>query len=138
MLKQVMVYDNCPNILTLFDRILSNEGFEVMSSASPMNSFDIDPLQVDIIILGYIVGYLDHELDILRKLRQNIRTALIPVIICTTGALYIQNREEIINDHRLAVVSKPFAIEQLLAAVDLLLKNSSTSSTTEKVEVALA
>jgi len=127
-LKRIVAYDYSPNILTLFQRVLSREGFEVFLSASPMTCWEVEEFQPDLIILGYVVGYLDNELDILRQLRQNPSTASIPVIICTTGARHLQGREEIITDDWLAVVSKPFEIGQLLSAVDTLLKRQQTHS----------
>jgi DNA-binding response OmpR family regulator len=123
-LKRIMVCDDSPAILTLFDRLLRKEGFEVIPSGSPTTCFDIEQSQVDLVIWGYIRGYRNDELDILSELRQKDRIASTPVIICTTGALHLQSREEIISDKRLVVVSKPFAVAQLLAAVDLLLRDS--------------
>jgi DNA-binding response OmpR family regulator len=133
-----MVCDDSPAILTLFDRLLRKEGFEVIPSASPATCFEIEQSQVSLIILGHIRGYLNNELDILLQLRQNDCIASTPVIICTTGALHLQSREEIITDNRLVVVSKPFAIAQLLAAVHLLLKHSPDNYFNLKQKVAPA
>jgi CheY-like chemotaxis protein len=121
MSQRILVDDRSPAVLTLFDRVLSREGFEVIVSATRMSCLEVEQLNGDLVILGYIQGYLDHELDIVRQLRGNVSTASLPIIISTTGAALLDELEEITGDDRLKVLSKPFMLEELFSAIAVLL-----------------
>lgn len=121
MLQRILVDDHSPAVLKLFDRVLSREGFEVIVSETRLTLPEIEQRNADLVILGYIQGYLDQELDIVRQLRGNVRTASLPIIIGTTGAAHLEEKEEIVRDDRLQLLSKPFHLDELFAAIAALL-----------------
>lgn len=121
MLKRIAVYDYPPNLLKLFQWVLSKKGFEVRALQGELQCPDeLSEFQPDLIILGYIVGYRKKDLEVIRGLREHPCTASTPIIICTTGMKQLQEQPES-KAEGVMLLPKPFNIDQLFSAVDQLL-----------------
>lgn len=121
MLKRIAVYDYPPNLLKLFQRVLSKKGYEVrVLQGELQHPEELSEFQPNLIILGYIVGYVQNELEVIQWLREHPCTASTPIIICTTGMKQVLEQPET-NADGVMLVPKPFSIDQLFSAVDQML-----------------
>jgi DNA-binding response OmpR family regulator len=116
--QRIAVFDTSPALLKLFESLLAAHGYEVVCVPAELTgAAELAPWAIDLLILGYLRGYLNDEVFILRDLRANSATHRLPVLIATTGdptSLEIRVRE--ITD-RVWVLGKPFDASQLIAVV---------------------
>jgi CheY-like chemotaxis protein len=123
MARRIVVFNHEEHILTLFREILTKKGFEVFAYLQELTSLsEIELMMPDLIILGYLKGYIENELEMVEQLRAHPMLKDIPIIICTTGEIRDQRigwQQEL---RYLAVVPKPFNVQDLLDAVEDSLK----------------
>jgi DNA-binding response OmpR family regulator len=124
MKHRIAVYDYPLNLLKLFQSILTKKGYEVLIHQGELRCLDeLQNFQPNLIILGYVVGYHQDEVDIIRQLRQHPAIHNTPLLICSTGAIYLKNLVST-TDHDLLVIGKPFSMGELMLAVEHLLSLS--------------
>jgi DNA-binding NtrC family response regulator len=120
--KLVMVIDDVDDILALFEDILTLEGHRVsLYYSSNYNIQDVKRVKPDLIISDYYFTYSKAKLDFLEKLSANKLTQDIPVILCTTDTGLVQAAPKLLTKLRLAVISKPFFLDELINLVRKLL-----------------
>ncbi|MBI3538293.1 MAG: response regulator [Chloroflexi bacterium] len=82
-LKRVLVVDDDASILQLLRLILSNEGYEVISSSNGQDAYEKAVRQIpDLAILDVMVPGMDGY-ALCRKLRENRDTRAVPIIMLT-------------------------------------------------------
>ena len=114
-----MVIDDTPEIRALFQELLAEEGYEVVAYADAIRDLaEVERVQPDLIILDHIIAGEAVGLTILQQLKRRRSTAQIPVIVCTAAANDVEEMEGSLKGKGVGLVLKPFAIDDLLAAVD--------------------
>jgi DNA-binding response OmpR family regulator len=113
----ILVIDDTPEIVDLYEAILTDEGFEVVGSLQPI----IDPLEIerikpDLIILDWLFSKEATGKETLTRLLNNPPTASIPIIVCT-GAKLKEDEEDELKERGIMLIYKPFNIQDLLSAV---------------------
>ena len=118
MAQRILVINDTPEILELFQEILSDEGYEViLYSYATHDTAEIVRHNPDLIILDYIFGTEKIGWQLLQKLKMRHDTASIPVIICTAAIREVREIEGYLLAKGVMVVPKPFDIDDLLLAV---------------------
>ncbi len=118
MALHVMVFNDSKQILSLFEEILTAEGYEVT-----LPSFGVDDLpeveraKPDLLILDYVVGRERSGWQLLQKLKMRRSTASIPCVVCTTAIKLAQDLEGYLTAKGVSVVLKPFDIDDLLVGI---------------------
>ncbi|MEP7289971.1 MAG: response regulator [Chloroflexota bacterium] len=121
----IVIFNHSPNLLKLFQAALSKKGYKISTHLQEMSHLDQimqDP--PDLIILGTLKGYLDSEVEIIQKIRQDSTAGTIPIIVCTTGDLFLAKNEQVSEVKYFSIVPKPFDIQDLLSAVEAALPGS--------------
>ncbi len=118
MAPHIVVFNHSASLLVLFRENLTASGYTVSTHLQELTSLDeIREPRPDLIILAYLRGYIENELDILDALKADPELGDIPVIVFATGP--IRGEQEIngrpARYHQL--VEKPFNRAQLLDAV---------------------
>ena len=122
MSAHIMVINDNQEILTLFEEILTEEGYSVSLYSFAMHDLaEVEQIKPDLIILDHIMGGEAVGWQMLQKLKMRRSTANIPVVVCTAAVKAVQEMEGYLKAKGVGLVLKPFDIEDLLEAVALAL-----------------
>lgn len=114
----ILVIDDAQPVLELFNEILQTEGYRV--SLSPAAGHDIDAIKqanVDLIILDLVFKSKNLGMPLVQAVKQDPDTEQIPVIVCTGADRVVDAVRADLTRHDIAVIRKPFDIDDLLTAV---------------------
>jgi CheY-like chemotaxis protein len=116
---KVLVVNDTQEILELFDAILDEMGLEsVLMSYAPDELQRIVDHQPDLVIIDFVLGGREFEgWQLIQKLRMNRRTAQIPIVACTAATQQVREAEGYLTEQGIAVVMKPFTVDQLETAI---------------------
>jgi CheY-like chemotaxis protein len=122
----ILSADDDPDIRRLIERVLVDAGHRVILAPDGQAALDVafdDDLDFDLVILDIEMPRM-RGVDACRKLRDDPRTAHLPVIIASgsLGAAYVDAEEA----GATACLSKPFSPAQLRDAVERELTAAST------------
>jgi DNA-binding response OmpR family regulator len=116
----VIAADDEHDIVELVRIVLSRAGYEVLTASQGQEALDLARTRVpDLCVLDGVMPGLEG-FEVLRALREDERTAAVPVLILT--ATVTEERE--VRRHGVepdAFMKKPFEAEALLAEVERLL-----------------
>ena len=123
MAPRLLVLDDEPDLLFLYQLILEPEGYDVHLALSGFEqATDIEHFQPDLLILDYHLNLRRQSAEpLLRQLKAYPPTSALPVILCTADAYALSDLEDFLRAHRVGVILKPFAIAALVALVRHLL-----------------
>jgi len=123
--KKILIADDEAHILHVVTMKLSNAGYEVITAMDGEEALELcRSKKPDLLITDYQMPYLTG-LELCKRLRQDERTARIPVLMLTARGFDIESHEMSeagIND----VISKPFSPREILRKVENLLENAQT------------
>ncbi|HMA34957.1 MAG TPA: response regulator [Chloroflexia bacterium] len=115
---RILVIDDSAALLELLDEILTEDGYRVTTWAQPLPTLEpIKQLAPDLVILDYLLGAQMEGPHLWQQLRADPATAHIPLILCTAAVQEVQSLAAELQQHQVAVVYKPFELEELLATV---------------------
>ena len=116
--RHILAIDDAPAVLDLFRELLEGEGFRVSTrSAAAKDLAAIVRLEPDLILLDCLRPGTDEGWSLLRMLRTDQGTALIPVVLCTTAAREVEAHADRLAELGVAAVLKPFDVDRLLRVV---------------------
>ena len=114
---RVLIIDDDPAVLKLFQLVLSDEGYEVhLLGEIDHAERVIQSVRPELIIVDHVFGQ-GQGLTLLRELRANPETANLPVIVCSAAAEQLRAYGACIDRLHARVVPKPFDLDDLLATV---------------------
>jgi CheY-like chemotaxis protein len=117
MLKQIMLFNDSEEILTLVAHILQQEGYETAAELFGTDEVTrIKAASPDLVILDCSVGQMSKGWQLIQQLRLLPETTLIPVVFC----IYTTKKEELttyLSANRLLLLPKPYNVNDLLITV---------------------
>lgn len=118
MATRVLVVNDTQDILEMFRILLEEEGYEVLVSSFPLQEvFQVEQLNLDLIILDVVFGEEKLGWQMLQLLKMQPSTASIPVIVCTAAQRAVQEMEGYLVSKNVLVVYKPFELDDLLTTI---------------------
>ncbi|MCX2574396.1 response regulator transcription factor [Pedobacter sandarakinus] len=120
-MKRILVVDDDPDILEVFQLALEAEKYDVYPLLSPRYIFKtIKEFQPDLIILDIMLNGMDGR-AVFKELRLNSDTEKIPVIMASAryDEKYLASQQYIPDQY----LEKPFDIQELLHKVNALTEN---------------
>jgi two-component system response regulator MprA len=115
---RVLVCDDDAAHREIFREILIDEGYDVTVEAVLCESMDdVIRLAPDLIVLDLIFDGQPAGLDFLRLLKAAPATKSIPVLVCTAAGGLTEEIQRQLTEWECASVTKPFDIDDLVAAV---------------------
>ena len=122
-MTRIMVINDTQEVLSLFQDILTEEGYEVALYSSAIHDMEeIERVAPDMIILDFIFGRENLGFQILQKIKMRRTTAHIPIVACTAALQVVREMEGYLQSKNVQVVLKPFEVDDLLDAVQRCLK----------------
>jgi CheY-like chemotaxis protein len=120
--KHIVVINDDPAILALFDELLSDEGYTVTLDNFQRQTADllgvIREFQPDLVIMDFIIGGELKGWQLVQATKMDRRVRDIPVIICTAAVKQVTELSEQLDSVGVQVVIKPFDIDVLLDVMD--------------------
>ncbi|MCC6315760.1 MAG: response regulator [Thermomicrobiales bacterium] len=128
----VMVINDTPEILDLFQQLLGDEGYRVT-----VDRFSEAPAELlarvkadcpDLLILDFLIGRDEEKgWQFLQLLKMDRSTRAIPIIVCTGAVVRARDLRTHLDAMGVAVVLKPFNIDHLLAVIVSMLAGATTT-----------
>ncbi|HEX7189551.1 MAG TPA: response regulator [Actinomycetes bacterium] len=126
----VLVVDDLPQNVRLLDAVLAPRGFTVIGASSGSEALDVLRAQVpDIVLLDILMPGMDGY-EVCRHIRQDPRTAFLPVVMITASG--DQEKIRAIEAGADDFVTKPFDQSELLARVRSLVRIKRYHDTVER------
>ncbi len=117
-LDLILVLDQAPEIRELLRAMLTIEGYRVVAPAFfPEDPDEVVSYQPGLIILDHFLGTPSPGWRFLRRLRTNLMTRQIPVLVCTAAVAELRKREVDLTAHGVQVVRKPFDLDEFLGTI---------------------
>ncbi len=114
----ILVIDDAQSVLDLFGEILGTEGYQVSLTTHARSGIDeIKRANADLIILELVFNGENLGVPLVQAVRQDMDTAHIPVVVCTGAVRVMDAVEDDLARQGIAMIRKPFDIDDLLATV---------------------
>ena len=126
-MKKILVVDDEKDVLFILKKILTAKGYSVITTTNGTNAIALAKSQhPDLIILDIVMPGMDGG-EVSAKLQEHPLTRSIPVIFLTALLTKTEEYQEnhIINSN--ITFAKPIDTEELLAQIEGLLCNATTS-----------
>jgi CheY-like chemotaxis protein len=119
--KHILVVNDTPELLQLFQELLTEEGYRVTVDRFTGDLAHIHAairsVKPDLVILDYVIGREGTGWQLLQMLKMDRATKDLPIVVCTAAAEQIEPIRAHLDDMRIGVVLKPFDIDDLLNEV---------------------
>jgi two-component system response regulator VicR len=108
MAPRLLVLDDEPDLLLLYQLILEPEGYLVHLATSGFEQVaDIEHFQPDLLILDYRLSLRHGAESLLHQLKAYPPTAALPVILCTADAYAVYDLENFLRAHHVGMLLIP-------------------------------
>lgn len=118
MSSHLLVINDDPSILELFQFILEPAGYQVtLSQVAFEGPTEVEQLHPDLIILDFKMGSHEEGWLLLQQLKLYPPTKDIPLILCSAAFEQVREQEEALRQKGIPVIYKPFFLDELLQAI---------------------
>ncbi len=117
----VIINDN-QDILDLYEAILEDTGYAVEVFTATRPALEAMQARVpDLIILDWLFGNEAGGMTVLQEIEMQPALARVPVLVCTAALKAVREIEDTLRSKGIAVVYKPFELDEFVGAVERLL-----------------
>lgn len=122
-----MVINDDQDILDLYEMLLEDEGFEVVTSKLAFeHPIAVESLHPQLVILDLKFGTELEGWKMMQKLRMYRPTTKLPIIVSTAAVSQAREQEDHLRAEGIGIIYKPFQIEQFTQAVQQMLAATET------------
>lgn len=122
---QIAVVDGDRTLLALLEELFADEGWTTLSCLGGTSAFPtLLQAQPDAVLLDPWLETPSVGWHLLQRLQDDSHTRQIPVIVCSAYSWDVQETDTWLTRRNIAVVSKPFNIEDLLCTIREVLRGS--------------
>jgi CheY-like chemotaxis protein len=115
----VLVVDDASELRAVFRDILEDAGYRVSLVAAAPCAAAVARLRPDAILLDLLLGTDETAAwELVQALRRSPETCTVPVVVCSAATLLLQELEPGLRALGATFVPKPFALDDLLDAID--------------------
>ena len=123
--SRIVVVDNDSTFIYMMKELLEEEGYEVATCLEGESAVEcIERERPALVILDVRMEAADTGWVILDQLQKNPSTRDLPIIICSAALDDLRARQASLQDSGIAVICKPFDIEDLLCLLTETLQGS--------------
>lgn len=120
--KHIVVINDDPAVLQLFDDLLSEEGYRVTLDNFRRSTAEllsvIRELKPNLVVMDFIIGGEGKGWQLLQATQMDRAVKDIPVIICTGAVKQVTELGAQLDSLGVQVVIKPFDIDHLIEVID--------------------
>ena len=116
----IMVFDDTQDILSLFEQILTGEGYRVNLQFHSQGEVELElvkQVKPDLLIVDLLYPQRQIGWTLIQKVRTDPQTAFIPIILCTVKSELVQQLTPQLTEKKVQVVHKPFNVNDLVETV---------------------
>lgn len=113
---RILVVDDEPDVVTLIDRLLNNEHFEVIPAYDGIEALDLAATESPDLILLDIMMPMMSGYEVCAQLKSNPTTKDIPVL-CVSSGHSMEARGRTRKVGAVALLEKPFTSAELVAQI---------------------
>lgn len=113
----VLIVDDEPDVVTLWQRSLLMEGFDVLCAYDGISALDIAEVEKPDLVLLDIMMPMMSGYDVCRQMKANPQTQHIPVL-CVTSAQSAEVRANTKAAGAQTLLIKPFTTRELVAQIN--------------------
>lgn len=114
----VAIIEDDAAVLDVMTECLTGNGYRILPYRQGAGAYELIEIErPDAVILDIRMEHPRAGLAVLQRLRRNLATVDLPVLICTGDASFAREWERTLEEYRCTVVAKPFQIADLLAAI---------------------
>ncbi|MDQ6907917.1 MAG: response regulator [Chloroflexota bacterium] len=126
----VAIVEDDRAVLEMIAECLAVEGYHTLAYRQGAGAYErIAERRPDAVVLDIRLEHPRAGLSVLQRLRRDPATATIPVLVCTADVAFTREWARTLGAHRCAVITKPFAIADLIATVACLINPPSDDGT---------
>lgn len=125
----ILIVDDEPDVVTMWQRALLMEGFDVLCAYDGISALDIAETEQPNLILLDIMMPMMSGYETCQQIRSNPQTQNIPVI-CVTSAQSPEVAEKVRRSGAHALLIKPFTTQELVAQINRHLPSAQSNSAT--------
>jgi len=122
----VLIVDDEPDVVTMWQRSLLMEGFDVLCAYDGISAVDMAEVDKPDLVLLDIMMPMMSGYDVCRQIKANPITEHIPVL-CVTSAQNAEVRENVEAAGAQGLLIKPFATRELVAQINRFLPSAQTN-----------
>ena len=114
--KHVLVVNDSPELLALFQELLEDEGYRVSTRCRAFTCVEeVEEARPDLLLLDVMAGDEDDGWRFVETLKWDPDTARLPIVVCTGAVSSARRMEAWLRAMGVGLVLKPFDIDDLLA-----------------------
>ncbi len=118
---RICVINDSPDFLEMMHALLEMEGYTVRVEHEIAARLDkIEEWQPDLMVIDILKGRTPIGWELIHQIQQHPTLAAIPIIVCTAAAQEVRGKEAMLAQQNIAVLLKPFEINDLLALIEQL------------------
>jgi DNA-binding response OmpR family regulator len=121
----VMVIEDDAAVGDVIAAVLEDEAFEVVLARTALAADEVCRSRADLLVLDLVLHGAETGWEFVRALASATGTPCIPVIVCTARKTLAQREEILLGTLAVAIVHKPFDINELSGAIAAALATSS-------------
>jgi DNA-binding response OmpR family regulator len=132
-MPHVLVVNETPEILTLFETLLTEEGYAVtLDTFGPQDLAEVKRVMPDLLILDFPVGQEGPGWQLLQKLKMERATAHLPIVICSGAVRQVRELDGWLGEKGISVLLKPFDIDDLLTTTRKMLRANAKAQAADR------
>jgi CheY-like chemotaxis protein len=120
--KHVLVINDTPHILELFDELLSEAGYRVtldrFTAEADHLLTQVKEARPDLIVLDFMIGDEARGWQFLQMLKMDRESRAIRIVVCSAAVQQVKEMQTHLDEMGVAVVLKPFDIDYLLSVIE--------------------
>jgi CheY-like chemotaxis protein len=122
----IAIVEDDEAVLGMIAECLEIEGYRTLAYRRGAGAYEaIELARPDAVVLDIRLEHPQAGMAVLQRLRRDPVTAEIPILICTADVRFTHEWRKTLAEHRCAVVTKPFLIDDLLATITRLIASPS-------------
>lgn len=126
-MQRIAVVNDDTVFLDMMTKVLGEFGWDATTYKEADNAFEALKADLpDLIILDIRMGSPDTGWTLLEIFTLDRELSQIPVIVCSAALLDLRAHQDWLNENGIAVLPKPFNIEQLRQLVEQMLRGHAT------------
>ena len=123
---KILIVDDEPDVVTLWERSLGEEGYETLCAYDGISALDIVETENPNLVLLDIMMPMMSGYEVCRQIKSNDSTKHVPVL-CVTSAQSPEVRENAKSAGAQGLLVKPFTTRELIAQISRYLPSAQSN-----------